>query len=85
MFNHNQLINEARTYAQENYLSKSKLGHDEELQLLSCAYSVLYLTARTNKTVQDLATAHEFIAQCFEKIGDSNYAARHLQIARAYK
>lgn len=82
--NYEDLIKEAKRYAEQNYLNKEKLGHDEELQLLSCGYSVLFLSACANKTMAELGRAHEFIAKCFEKIGDKNYSARHLKTASGY-
>lgn len=82
--NYDDLINEAKSYAEKNYLNKEQLGHDEELQLLSCGYSILFLSACANKTMNELGEAHEFIAKCFEKIGDNAYSQRHLKTAKAY-
>ena len=82
---YDDLIKDAKNYAEKKYLSKEKLGHDEELQLLSCAYSVLFLSACANKSMSELGQSHEFIAQCFEKIGDRNYAQKHQKTAAAYR
>mgnify|MGYP006994458176 CR=1 FL=1 len=82
--NYDDLIKEAKSCAEKNYLSKEKLGQDEELQLLSCGYSILFLSACTNKTMPELGQAHEFIAKCFGKIGDQAYAQRHLRTASGY-
>ena len=80
---YDELIKVAKDYA-EKYLKQEKLGHDEELQLLSCGYSVLFLSACANKSPKELGLAHEFISNCFEKIGDKNYANRHQRTATGY-
>lgn len=81
---YDDLISDAKKYAEKNYMAKEKLGHDEELQLLSCAYSILFLSACANKSMPELGRSHEFIAKCFEKIGDQKYAQKHLKTAAAY-
>ncbi len=81
---YDSLIKSAKDYADKNYLNKEKLGYDEELQLLSCGYTVLFLSASANKTRTELGQAHEFIAKCFNKIGDKNYSERHLKTASGY-
>lgn len=82
--NYDELIQIAKQHADE-YLRKDKLGHDEELQLLSCGYSILFLSACAQKPAIEIGTAHLFIAKCFEKIGDTEYSGKHLQTYRAYK
>lgn len=82
---YDKLIEEAKNYAEKNYFSKPSLGQDEELQLISCGYSVLFLSARANKSTEELGLAHEFIARCFKKTGDLNYAEKHLKSAAGYK
>lgn len=82
--NYDQMIADAKRYAEQNYLNKEKLSNDEELQLLSCAYSVLYLSACANKSSAELGSAHRFIADCFIKIGDKNFSDRHLKMADTY-
>lgn len=82
--NYDELIRLAREQAEE-YLSKDQLGHDEELQLLSCGYSILFLSACAQKSTEDLAGAHLLIAKCFEKVGDKVFSSKHVLTYRAYK
>ncbi len=82
--NYDEMIKIAKDFAEENYLHKENLGRDEELQLLSCGYSILFLSACAQKTPTELGHANQFVAECFEKIGDKNYSARHKNLAEAY-
>lgn len=81
---YDNLIRIAREHA-DAYLAEQTLGTAEELQLLSCAHSILFLTACAQKAVIELAAAHDFIAQCYEKVGDSVYPSRHRELAAGYR
>ncbi|MES3038592.1 MAG: hypothetical protein V4736_11865 [Bdellovibrionota bacterium] len=81
--NYDELIRIAKENAAV-YMGQPTLAHDEELQLLSCGYSVLFLTACAGKTTRDLGEAHEFIAKCYEKIGNEDFPLRHRQTAQSY-
>lgn len=78
-----QLLSEAKRWT-EDYKRRNDLGSAEELQMLSCAYSTLFLTACANKSKSELAEAHKQIAECFKKLGDSNWSNRHLILANGY-
>jgi hypothetical protein len=69
----------------EDYRNKAKLEADEELQMLACAYSTLFLKACAKKSKNELAEAHEVIAECFQRLGDQHWSARHSKLAAAYK
>ena len=81
--NTEQLNKEAAKWAAD-YLSREKLGSDEELQMLSAAYAQLFLTACENKP-KELGPSHNVIADCFKKLGDEKWEARHRQLAKAYE
>lgn len=78
-----ELINGAKNYA-DKYLSRSDLGHDEKLQMLSCAYAFLYLKAASKSPMKELGEAHELIAKCFDHLGDSNWASKHRTTSSGY-
>jgi hypothetical protein len=80
----NQLLTEAEKWS-EVYRNKVALGSDEELQMLASAYATLFLRACANKSVKELADAHEVIADCFRRLGDQNWSVRHAELAAAYK
>lgn len=81
--NTEQLNLEAARWTKD-YLSREKLGSAEELQMLSSAYAQLFLAACENKSPADLGKAHSTIADCFKKLGDANWEARHRTLANAY-
>lgn len=78
-----QLLNESKRWT-EDYKKRDVLGSAEELQMLSCAYATLFLTACANKSKMDLGIAHKQIAECFKKLGDSNWSHRHFTLADSY-
>jgi hypothetical protein len=80
----NQLLNEATRWTGD-YQMKANLGADEELQMLSCAYSVLFLKVCANKPTKEIGEAHAIIAKCFERLGDNNWSGRHSKLADVYK
>ena len=82
--NYDEMIKIAKDYAEKNYLHKENLSQDEELQLLSCGYTILFLSACAQKSTAELSHANNFIAECFEKIGDKNYSAKHKNLAESY-
>ncbi|WP_413587573.1 MerR family transcriptional regulator [Bdellovibrio sp. HCB274] len=68
----------------EDCLKKKKLGHDEELQMLACAYADLVLKAANQGELNDLGNSHKLIAKCLTKIKESNLSSRHLKTSKAY-
>lgn len=82
-FSQVELTNGAKNYA-DKYLTQTDLGRDEKLQMLSCAYAFLYLKAASNCSMKELGEAHELIAKCFDRLGDSNWASKHLETASGY-
>ena len=82
-FSQDELTAGALNYSKK-YLSQENLGRDEKLQMLSCAYAFLYLKAASQSSMKELAEAHELIANCFEKLGDINWASRHKETAKGY-
>lgn len=82
-FSQSELTNGAQNYANQ-YLSQQNLGQDEKLQMLSCAYAFLYLKAASKSSMNELAEAHELIAKCFERLGDSAWASKHRETAKTY-
>lgn len=82
-FSQKDLTNGAINYAHQ-YLAQEKLGRDEKLQMLSCAYAFLYLKAASKPALAELGEAHELIAKCFDKIDDPEWAARHRETAKGY-
>lgn len=82
-FSQTELTSGALHYAQ-SYLSQKDLGKDEQLQMLSCAYAYLYLKAAAQSSSKDLGEAHELIARCFERLGESAWALKHRETAAGY-
>ncbi|MBO9668186.1 MAG: MerR family transcriptional regulator [Bdellovibrio sp.] len=70
-------------YAEE-CLEKKKLGVDEELQMVACAYADLVLKAANQGDLKDLGTSYGLIAKCLAKIKESRLSKRHLKLAQAY-
>jgi hypothetical protein len=82
-FSQTELTSGALNYANK-YLAQKELGRDEKLQMLSCAYAFLYLKAAANAALSELGEAHELIAKCFDRIGDSMWASKHRDTAKGY-
>ena len=74
----------ASDYWLRKYLQKSKLGTDEELQLIAAAYSALFLKAYAGANTKELSKSHKVIAKSFKKIGDNKYFKRHSELSKAY-
>jgi DNA-binding transcriptional MerR regulator len=70
-------------YAEE-CLEKKKLGVDEELQMVACAYADLVLKAVNQGDLKDLGTSHSLIAKCLTKIKEDRLGKRHLKLSHAY-
>lgn len=81
--NLDQLLSEAKKMTAE-YQKKAALGADEELQMLACAYTTLFLEVCANKSKKEIGQAHDTIAKCFDLLGDKNWSARHTNLADAY-
>lgn len=70
------------------YLKREKLGADEELQLMSCTYTNLFLVTtewQEGQSLNTLAEAHRLIAESYTKIGQPELSARHGRLAEAYR
>ncbi|MGZ3796970.1 MAG: MerR family transcriptional regulator [Pseudobdellovibrionaceae bacterium] len=70
-------------YAEE-CLKRKQLGHDEELQMIACAYSDLVLKAANQGDFNDLGKSHELISKCLIKAKETQLWKRHLKVAEAY-
>ncbi|MFZ4405029.1 MAG: MerR family transcriptional regulator [Pseudobdellovibrionaceae bacterium] len=68
-----------------SYFKRSHLGVDEELQMLTAAYSSLFLTFVSQGSTKELAKGHRLIAKCLNKIGEDSLAKRHLATGIAYE
>ncbi|MBC7742282.1 MAG: hypothetical protein H7061_08795 [Bdellovibrionaceae bacterium] len=82
-FSSQALLNEAFKMTTD-YLSKKTLGRDEELQMLSCSYANLFLLAASKASMNELGSAHELIAKCFERLGDTVWSEKHKVTAAGY-
>lgn len=67
------------------YKDKSDLSVDEEIQFLAAAYSVLFLKTVDHHSMSDLAEAHRALNQCYQKLGEPNFAKKHKLMEDAYK
>lgn len=71
-----------------DYLKREKLGADEELQLMSCTYTNLFLVTtewEEGQSLNTLADAHDLIAVSYIKIGQRELSERHGRLAEAYR
>lgn len=68
----------------EECLTRKKLGHDEELQMVACAYADLVLKAVNQGDLNDLGNSHALISKCLVKIQESRLGKRHAKLSEAY-
>ncbi len=81
-------LKEIATKFTDDYLKRENLGSDEELQLMSSAYTSLFLTTcdwKEGQTLDSLADAHALIAKSYTKIGQTELSARHGRLSEAYR
>ncbi len=82
-----QLREIAKEYAAD-YLNRESLGADEELQLMSCTYTNLFLVTcewKEGQSLNSLADAHGLIAESYTKIGQPDLSARHDRLSASYR
>lgn len=82
-FTHAILNKSAFDYCQF-YLKKEILSSDEELQMIACAYTHLFLNAAAQANMKEFAKAHKLISTCLARIKEENLAKRHLSLSNAY-
>jgi len=66
------------------YLTKSNLGKDETVQMLSCAYASLYLWACSVRSHLNLARAHWLIRRVCCVMESSDQAKHHSKLCQFY-
>lgn len=82
--NLDQILGEAKKKTSE-YQKQSVLGADEELQMLACSYSILFLEVCANKSKVEISAAHDTISACFSRLGDAHWSQRHSKLAASYR
>jgi len=68
----------------ESYMNEENLTADAELQMLSCAYSVLFLKSLGQGPTKEIALAHKTIATCHNRLKETVLAEKHLRLFQAY-
>ena len=66
------------------FLKLERMNAEQELQLLGCAYGILFLSQLAERNPAEMKVVHEFLARCHKRIGDATYAKKHQYMAQRW-